>query len=41
LFLTGSSNWHGLYSEKIIPPGALDIRLPENHALLSVRAARY
>jgi predicted metal-dependent phosphoesterase TrpH len=40
LFLTGGSDWHGLYSEKTIPPGALDIRLPEKHVLLSARAAR-
>jgi predicted metal-dependent phosphoesterase TrpH len=35
LFLTGGTDWHGLYSEKTIPPGALDIKLPENHPLLS------
>lgn len=35
LFLTGGSDWHGFYSEKTIPPGALDVRLPENHPLLS------
>ena len=40
LFLTGGSDWHGLYSEKNIPPGALDIRLPGNHPLLSARIAR-
>ena len=40
LFLTGGSDWHGLYSEKTIPPGALDVRLPENHPLLSTRSAR-
>jgi predicted metal-dependent phosphoesterase TrpH len=34
LFLTGGSDWHGFYSEKTITPGALDIRLSENHDLL-------
>jgi predicted metal-dependent phosphoesterase TrpH len=37
LFLTGGTDWHGLYSEKTIAPGALDIKLPENHPLLSGR----
>jgi predicted metal-dependent phosphoesterase TrpH len=40
LFLTGGSDWHGLYSEKTITPGALSITLPENHALLSAMASR-
>ncbi|MDR1514162.1 MAG: PHP domain-containing protein [Synergistaceae bacterium] len=40
LFLTGGSDWHGLYSEKTIPPGALDIRLTGNHPLMSARIAR-
>jgi predicted metal-dependent phosphoesterase TrpH len=40
LFLTGGSDWHGFYSEKTIPPGALDVRLPENHPLLSAGVMR-
>jgi predicted metal-dependent phosphoesterase TrpH len=35
LFLTGGSDWHGFYSEKTIPLGAMDVRLSENHPLLS------
>jgi predicted metal-dependent phosphoesterase TrpH len=40
LFLTGGSDWHGLYSEKTFTPGAPDVRLPENHALLAASARR-
>jgi predicted metal-dependent phosphoesterase TrpH len=40
LFLTGGSDWHGFYSEKTIPPGALDVKLPENHPLLSAVVVR-
>jgi predicted metal-dependent phosphoesterase TrpH len=35
LFLTGGSDWHGLYSDKPLPPGAMNVILPENHPLLS------
>jgi predicted metal-dependent phosphoesterase TrpH len=34
LFLTGGSDWHGLYSDKPLPPGAMNVTLPEDHPLL-------
>ncbi|MDR1472056.1 MAG: PHP domain-containing protein [Synergistaceae bacterium] len=40
LFLTGGSDWHGLYSEKTIPTGTLDIRLTSDHPLMSSSIAR-
>jgi predicted metal-dependent phosphoesterase TrpH len=35
LFLTGGSDWHGLYSDKAQPPGAVNAVLPEDHPLLA------
>jgi predicted metal-dependent phosphoesterase TrpH len=34
LFLTGGSDWHGLYSDKPNPPGAMNVTLPASHPLL-------
>jgi predicted metal-dependent phosphoesterase TrpH len=35
LFLTGGSDWHGLYSSKAQPPGAMNVTLPADHPLLA------
>lgn len=34
LFLTGGSDFHGLYSEHPVPPGAMDAELPEDAVFL-------
>jgi predicted metal-dependent phosphoesterase TrpH len=34
LFTTGGTDFHGMYSEKPLHPGALETLLPEDHALL-------
>jgi predicted metal-dependent phosphoesterase TrpH len=33
LFLTGGSDFHGLYSERPVPPGAMDAEVPDGLAL--------
>jgi predicted metal-dependent phosphoesterase TrpH len=34
LFMTGGTDYHGLYSEKMLYPGQLEILLPDDHILL-------